>query len=402
MSTAGGGAGSGSVAVRGTSTRDVRAARKGGGAGGGGVAEGGARPSYVGADGGSIVEDAPVEELEIVYASEPPRERWWLHALLLAITVASMTVAGVAIAGHGFEWSTWSFASLRTGLSFSLPVAAILLAHESGHYFAARRYRVNASPPYFIPFWPDWNLLGTLGAFIRIRSPIFDRRTLFDVGIAGPLAGMAVALPVLVAGVALSTPAMIAGRPMADQIILWGGSPLYFGNSILMSLARELVGVRGTLLLNPVAVAGWVGLLVTSLNLLPLAQFDGGHILICDERARAAAHRDLCVALIIGTRRAVAGLVVVGRGRAGGWAGKARASRRARAGDPDRPEPDDARLVRDPHLHSDVRADADRGLVRGRCSLISSLRRYCLRICPLSNVTAFHSSAVRYRGDSGG
>jgi membrane-associated protease RseP (regulator of RpoE activity) len=225
------------------------------------------------------VEDAPVEELEIIYASEPPRERWWLHALLLAITVASMTVAGVAIAGHGFEWSTWSFASLRTGLSFSLPVAAILLAHESGHYFAARRYRVNASPPYFIPFWPDWNLLGTLGAFIRIRSPIFDRRTLFDVGIAGPLAGMAVALPVLVAGVALSTPAMIAGRPMADQIILWGGSPLYFGNSILMSLARELVGVRGTLLLNPVAVAGWVGLLVTSLNLLPLAQFDGGHIL---------------------------------------------------------------------------------------------------------------------------
>ncbi len=222
-----------------------------------------------------IVEAEPEEEWEW----QPPRERWWLHGLLFAITLLSMTVAGVTIAGHGFDWSALSPASLRLGLSFSLPVAAILLAHESGHYFAARRYRVDASPPYFIPFWPDWNLLGTLGAFIRIRSPIFDRRTLFDIGIAGPLAGMAVALPVLFLGVALSTPAMMAGRPLADQIIVWGGTPLYFGDSIIMSVARAVAGVHGTLMLHPVAVAGWVGLLVTSLNLLPLAQFDGGHIL---------------------------------------------------------------------------------------------------------------------------
>jgi membrane-associated protease RseP (regulator of RpoE activity) len=225
------------------------------------------------------VDESEIVEPEILFEREPPRERWWLHALLFAITLLSMTVAGVTIAGHGFDWGVLSLASLRIGLSFSLPVAAILLAHESGHYIAARRYRVDASPPYFIPFWPDWNLLGTLGAFIRIRSPILDRRTLFDIGIAGPLAGMAVALPVLFLGVALSAPAMIAGRPLADQIILWGGTPLYFGDSILMSAARAVAGVHGTLLLHPVAIAGWVGLLVTSLNLLPLAQFDGGHIL---------------------------------------------------------------------------------------------------------------------------
>jgi membrane-associated protease RseP (regulator of RpoE activity) len=227
-------------------------------------------------DESAIVEIEPEEEQ---WEWEPPRERWWLHGLLFAITLLSMTVAGVTIAGHGFAWSMLSPGTLRLGLSFSLPVAAILLAHESGHYFAARRYRVDASPPYFIPFWPDWNLLGTLGAFIRIRSPIFDRRTLFDIGIAGPLAGMAVALPVLFLGVALSAPSMIAGRPLADQIIVWGGSPLYFGDSIIMSAARAVAGVHGPLLLHPVAVAGWVGLLVTSLNLLPLAQFDGGHIL---------------------------------------------------------------------------------------------------------------------------
>jgi membrane-associated protease RseP (regulator of RpoE activity) len=207
-----------------------------------------------------------------------PRERWWLHALLFALTVATMTVAGAAIAGGSFEWLHPHFASLRAGLAFSLPLAAILLAHESGHYVAARHYKVNTSPPYFIPFPPAVNLLGTMGAFIRIRSPMFDRRTLFDMGVAGPLAGMVIALPVLIAGLALSREAAIPAPALAHQIIFFQGTPLFFGDSLLMEAARWIVGLSGPVLLHPLAAAGWVGMLVTTLNLLPLAQLVGGHI----------------------------------------------------------------------------------------------------------------------------
>jgi membrane-associated protease RseP (regulator of RpoE activity) len=205
-------------------------------------------------------------------------ERWWLHALLLVVTIVTTTIGGAAIAGHAMEWTRLTLASARAGLAFSLPLAAILLAHESGHYVTARRYRVNTSPPFFIPFPPELNLLGTMGAFIRIRSPIIDRRTLFDVGVAGPLAGMAVALPVLVAGLALSTVAPLHAAPLAHQFIAVDGTPYYLGDSLLTLACRALLGLSGTLLLHPLAMAGWVGLLVTSLNLLPLAQFDGGHI----------------------------------------------------------------------------------------------------------------------------
>ena len=207
-----------------------------------------------------------------------PRERWWRHALLLALTIVTTTIGGAAIAGHAIVWPHFPLASLRAGLAFSLPLAAILLAHESGHYVAARRYKVNASPPYFIPFPAFLNLLGTLGAFIRIRSPIFDRRTLFDVGVAGPIFGMVVALPVLIVGLALSSAAMVPSMPMAHQFLVVDGTPFFLGDSLLVLGVRAAIGLHGTVHLGPVAVAGWVGVLVTALNLLPLAQFDGGHI----------------------------------------------------------------------------------------------------------------------------
>jgi membrane-associated protease RseP (regulator of RpoE activity) len=228
-----------------------------------------------------------------------PRERWWLHALLFALTLVTTTVAGAIIARDTFDWLHPQFAPLRAGLAFSLPLAAILLAHESGHYFAARRYQVNASPPFFIPFPPSLNLLGTMGAFIRIRSLLFDRRTLFDIGVAGPLAGMAVALPVLLAGLALSSEAAVRTPALAHQIIVIAGTPFYLGDTLLLDAARWIVGLSGPVVLHPLAVAGWVGLLVTALNLLPLAQFDGGHIAYAmNARAQRIGSRYVWLALL--------------------------------------------------------------------------------------------------------
>ncbi|HXY32327.1 MAG TPA: site-2 protease family protein [Gemmatimonadaceae bacterium] len=217
--------------------------------------------------------------LVLVHENAPPRERVWLHAALFLITLLSTTIAGAAFSSAGDDSSIVpSAATLLAGLKFSLPLGAILLAHELGHYVVARRYRVNASLPYFIPFPSQASLLGTLGAFIRLRSPLFDRRTLFDVGIAGPLAGMVVAIPVLLLGLATSVSTAGPTLPLAHQYLVADGARYYLGDSLLMWTARAVMGHGGVILLSPLAIAGWVGVLVTSLNLLPLGQFDGGHI----------------------------------------------------------------------------------------------------------------------------
>jgi hypothetical protein len=167
------------------------------------------------------------------------RERWWLHALLFAATVATTSAAGA-------EWLPRSvgadarpaFVAALDGLRFSVPLLAILAAHECGHYVVARRYHVNASPPYFIPFPPGLNAVGTLGAFIRVRSPIFDRRTLFDIGAAGPLAGIGVALPLLAVGLSWSAtvgPAGAAAGAPTGQFIQLGGEAIFLGDSLLLS-----------------------------------------------------------------------------------------------------------------------------------------------------------------------
>jgi membrane-associated protease RseP (regulator of RpoE activity) len=217
--------------------------------------------------------------LVLVHEGTRPRERWWLHTALFLITLAATSIGGAALAGVAGAWYHPTLANLRAGLPFSLPLLAILLAHESGHYVTARRYRVNASPPYFVPFPPQWNILGTMGAFIRLRSPIFDRRTLFDVGIAGPIAGILVAIPVLLVGLALSTVEPGGSiRPLAHQYLVYDGGYIFVGDSLLLAACRAVLGLGGPVHLHPVAMAGWVGVLVTSLNLLPLAQLDGGHI----------------------------------------------------------------------------------------------------------------------------
>jgi membrane-associated protease RseP (regulator of RpoE activity) len=223
-------------------------------------------------------ESAAGRTLVLVAETHAPRERWWLHGILLALTLLTMTVAGATFAGIPAEWGLPSLQSIRSGMWFSLPLCAILAAHESGHYLMARRYRVNASPPYFLPYPPQLGLLGTMGAFIRLRSPVYDRRTLFDIGVAGPFAGIIVAIPILLVGLAQSATIALPGAPLAHQFIVVEDWHLLLGDSLLLGLCRALVGAQGTIALTPLAIAGWTGLFITCLNLLPLAQLDGGHV----------------------------------------------------------------------------------------------------------------------------
>jgi membrane-associated protease RseP (regulator of RpoE activity) len=158
---------------------------------------------------------------------------------------------------------------LLAGVPFAFTLIGILLAHELGHFFACRHYGIAASYPFFIP---APTLIGTLGAFIRIRSPIVSRRALFDVGISGPVVGFALAIPAMAVGVALSK---IVPGVEAD-------SAVQFGHPLALYLLLEVIrpGVPiGDVLLHPIARAAWVGLFATALNLLPAAQLDGGHIL---------------------------------------------------------------------------------------------------------------------------
>lgn len=158
---------------------------------------------------------------------------------------------------------------LAKGLPFSLTIMAILLGHEMGHYITSHRHHVPATLPYFIPA-PSF--IGTFGAVIRMKGAIWDRRTLLDIGASGPIVGFALALPALVVGFALS-PVVAGGGDV-------GG--LALGNSLIVLVVSFLV--KGnlpsnmTVALHPVAFAGWIGMFVTSLNLLPVGQLDGGHI----------------------------------------------------------------------------------------------------------------------------
>jgi membrane-associated protease RseP (regulator of RpoE activity) len=156
---------------------------------------------------------------------------------------------------------------LMKGLAFSTSLLAILTAHEAGHYVACRRYGVEATLPFFIPA-PPLFLAGTFGAFIKIKSPIPSRRALFDIGVAGPLAGFVVAVPVAILGVLLSHPGT---APTEGAII--------FNDPLLFRLIARVAGLTLDVSSegNPFYFASWIGLLVTSLNLMPVGQLDGGH-----------------------------------------------------------------------------------------------------------------------------
>ncbi|MEW6337945.1 MAG: site-2 protease family protein [Acidobacteriota bacterium] len=210
----------------------------------------------------------------VVRRPPPPPDRIWLHALLLLLTLLTTTlVVGLPYAvvppGAGLGDAVRSGAMWRAGLAFSLPLLAILLAHEFGHYLACRRHNLDASLPYFIPLPLG---IGTLGAFIRIRSALANKRELFDVGAAGPLAGFVVALPVLAVGIALSQP--VAELPRSNVWIF--GEPLLF--KAVVRLVHPGLAEGGDLMLHPTGFAAWFGLFATALNLLPFGQLDGGHV----------------------------------------------------------------------------------------------------------------------------
>ena len=194
------------------------------------------------------------------------------------------------IAGlHGYIDMFRNPGLLVSGMPFSLTLLTILLAHEMGHYLTCRHYRVDATPPFFIPFPAP---IGTFGAFIRIRAPIFSRRTLFDIAAGGPIAGFIFLVPALVWGVAHSK--VIPG--IADN------GELIFGVPMIVHLLEELFFPSvpaADIYLHPVARAAWVGVLATALNLLPIGQLDGGHIIysFLGERTRIMS-RILVVLLI--------------------------------------------------------------------------------------------------------
>ncbi|MGI9181053.1 MAG: site-2 protease family protein [Longimicrobiaceae bacterium] len=222
-------------------------------------------------------------------------ERWWLHALLFLLTALTTTLAGAVIEGRTpLEFALLSAGTLRiplpvaifpvelfAGLRLSLPLLLILLGHEMGHYLVARRHGMDVSPPFFIPS-PHWiNLIGTFGAFIRLRSPMINRAMLLDVGIAGPIASFVLSIPAVVVGLALSRAVNLPAVQTPTSIaVLYDGQPIWLGSSLLFQGLRALVvGGEGIVLLHPLAFAGWLGLFVTALNLFPLSQLDGGHII---------------------------------------------------------------------------------------------------------------------------
>jgi membrane-associated protease RseP (regulator of RpoE activity) len=216
---------------------------------------------------------------EAVVASQrgPTSREWCISFLLLAATILTTSLAGFfyVFGTIGFLDSVRMAALkpelLLQGMKYSVPLVAILLAHEAGHFLACHHYSLRCTPPYFIPV--PFPLTGTLGAFIKIKSPFRDKNALFDVGIAGPLLGFAVTLPILFYGLHLSR--------VVPREILSPGIPVFGEPAILRLIAAAVLGYDPSvhdLMAHPSVMAGWFGLLVTSLNLLPVWQLDGGHI----------------------------------------------------------------------------------------------------------------------------
>jgi membrane-associated protease RseP (regulator of RpoE activity) len=237
----------------------------------------------------------------------PPRpslQTWLKHAAFLLVTLVTATIAGVLypfgttdtfpdadpqtwseiarfistiperyaafIAGVLYNLAT-NIEYLKYGLSFSLSLLFILISHEMGHYVACRIYRVDATLPYFIPTPPLVGPAGTFGAFIKIRSPMPSRKAVFDIGVAGPIAGFIALIPIAIIGVATM-------QTVPPELVFHSQSEIVFADPLMMKAIAYFFGIDLQFGIgNPFYFAAWVGLLVTALNLIPSGQLDGGH-----------------------------------------------------------------------------------------------------------------------------
>ncbi len=194
----------------------------------------------------------------------------WINAALFVATVLSVLFVGALNEGVN---PLNEPGQVVKGIPFAFTLLAILGTHEFGHYFAARHHKVQVTLPYFIPM--PLSFVGTFGAFIQLRSPVRNRDQLFDVGVAGPLAGLVVAIPLLFLGLALSP---VQPLPTDGGYIMEGNSLLYMGAKYLVF--GQILPQNGLdVMLDPIAFAAWFGLLVTAFNLLPVGQLDGGHVI---------------------------------------------------------------------------------------------------------------------------
>ena len=243
----------------------------------------------------------------------PRPSRAWINVLLFLATVASVFWTGFW--GHA---TGDLFGAVRDAFLFTAALLGILLAHEFGHYFMARRHGMAVSLPYFLPLPAPFSPFGTLGAFIRLKEPPRNRRVLLDVGLAGPIAGLVVAVPLLFAGLYASEIGPLPPPGPGQALMLEGNSLLYMAAKYLV-FGRVLPAPPGEMdvltglrffftgrpvpwggvdvQLHPVAFAAWIGLLVTALNLLPVGQLDGGHVLYALLGPRARRFFPLLVAL---------------------------------------------------------------------------------------------------------
>jgi len=214
----------------------------------------------------------------------------WLNGVLLLATIGTTVLSGAGFAGYSADGIP---GLLLAGFSYSTAILAILLAHEMGHYLQARAWRVDSTLPYFIPMPSSF---GTLGALIRLRSPIPSRDAVLDIGAGGPIAGALVAVPLYAWGLAHSEVRAVGEMAVANtgsiwsiaqallqgETLSWGGDTMVFGDSLLTyGLQRLVVGPLAPgydVFVHPVALAAWLGLFVTTLNLIPIGQLDGGHV----------------------------------------------------------------------------------------------------------------------------
>lgn len=239
--------------------------------------------------------------IEVIRRPVASRKGFWINVALLAATFATTDFAG-ALVWLSYEGQTaiTPDAFLWGGLFFALPLMLILGVHELAHYALSRHHHLEASLPYFMPIPPPF-LFGTLGAFISIRQPFTDRKALFDVGAAGPIAGFLVAVPITIAGLFLTAhsaaPSLAACGP---TLLDTSYSNLQLGTPLLWQGLAFFVPISSNI--HPLAFAGWVGVLVTSINLLPSGQLDGGHVwrALAGDRVRYVSYAVVGLLFVLG------------------------------------------------------------------------------------------------------